>query len=40
MSVTLLNVWTTVNDWIYAVWMSVMKWDWLNDHLRALLNPL
>ena len=37
---SLFDVWTTVNNWIYAVWMSVMHWDWLNDHLRALLNPL
>ena len=36
----LMDVWTTVNDRIYAVWMSVMQWDWLNDHLRAVLNTL
>ena len=40
MRIGLMDVWTTVNNWIYAVWMSVMQWDWLNDHLRAVLNTL
>jgi len=40
MWMSLLDVWTTVTTWIYAVWMSVMHWDWLNDHLRALQNTL
>jgi hypothetical protein len=40
MRIGLLDVWTTINEWAYALWMSVMRWDWLNDHLRAVLNTL
>lgn len=40
MRVGLLDVWTTLNQWAYDVWMSVMQWDWLNDQMRAVLNTL
>ncbi len=40
MRIGLLDVWTTLNEWMYALWMSVMRWDWLNDQLNAVLNTL
>ena len=40
MRIGFFDVWAAVNQFIYDIWMSVMKWDWLNDQLRALLNPL
>lgn len=40
MQIGLLDVWMTLNQWAYDLWMSVMDWDWLNDQLRAVLNTL